>query len=147
MKLLRLIIYVLVTCSNLAAQASFETPLFSVPAIYPASDLSFSEPNNSQIDSNKIHIVVLGDGYNAFDEILLYPNPSNTILTIQSSAIKPGTLVFLNDLSGRLIQKIALHESENFQLNTQHLANGTYWLSIQGSDGKQHQERFIVMHE
>ncbi len=79
--------------------------------------------------------------------IHIYPNPSNTSLTIQSSAIKPGALLFLNDLSGRLIQKIALHEFENFQLNTQHLANGTYWLSIQGSDGKQQQERFIVMHE
>lgn len=83
----------------------------------------------------------------AIDEILLYPNPSNTSLTIQSSAIKPGNLLFLNDLSGRLIQKIALHESENFQLNTQHLANGTYWLSILSSDGKQQRERFIVMHE
>lgn len=82
-----------------------------------------------------------------FDEIILYPNPSNTSLTIQSSVIKPGALVFMNDLSGRLIQKITLHESENFQFNTQHLANGTYWLSIQGADGKQQQERIIVMHE
>lgn len=43
---------------------------FSYPGILPASDLASSNPTSPQLDPNKIHLVILGDGYHVYDEII-----------------------------------------------------------------------------
>ncbi|MFM2284675.1 MAG: hypothetical protein RLZZ543_172 [Bacteroidota bacterium] len=40
---------------------------FSYPGIIPAAELQISNPSADQLDPNKIHLVILGDGYHVYD--------------------------------------------------------------------------------
>ncbi|MEX1187825.1 MAG: M64 family metallopeptidase [Bacteroidia bacterium] len=68
----------IILCFQLNALLSqtFEAPFFSFPFIQPAADLVNEDPSAKQLDPNKIHLVVLGDGYNVIDEV----HPENGLL-------------------------------------------------------------------
>ena len=68
------------------------------------------------------------------EALSIYPNPTNRVLNIQlPEASKSTTFIQVRDVFGRVIHEESSSELL-LQLNTEELANGTYFISIVNAD-------------
>ncbi len=63
-------------------------------------------------------------------ELKVYPNPANTLLTVEI----PQTVMVMNvrivDIAGRVVEQHQLMNQDKFTWNTTHIENGTYFINI-----------------
>lgn len=72
---------------------------------------------------------------------VLYPNPTDGYLTIETSKISPGANIYVINLSGQLIYETILFEGQTV-IDIHHLAKGLYMLRIIDKE-KVFQQKFI----
>jgi hypothetical protein len=79
----------------------------------------------------------------AFNEMIFYPNPTNSYLYIRNSNIKSGIWKVI-DVSGRLVKTLT---SSNLSegINLEGLENGLYLVSISDNAGYQTDESWIIV--
>ena len=79
----------------------------------------------------------------AFNEMIFYPNPTNSYLYIRNSNIKSGIWKVI-DVSGRLVKTLT---SSNLSegINLEGLENGLYLVSISDNTGYQTDESWIIV--
>jgi hypothetical protein len=71
----------------------------------------------------------------ADNSVVLYPNPTTSILNLESK--QPIEQVTIFDVSGRVIQEIAVVGTKNnMTLATENLTNGTYFVKIKTGNGE-----------
>ena len=79
----------------------------------------------------------------ASNEMIFYPNPTNSYLYIRNSNIKSGIWKVI-DVSGRLVKTLT---SSNLSegINLEGLENGLYLVSISDNAGYQTDESWIIV--
>lgn len=82
--------------------------------------------------------------YNA--NILLYPNPTNGNVFIQSidNVFTGDVSILVADISGRVIMSTKDNLSSTIQLSTGNLNSGIYFVNVLGQDGKRAVKKLIV---
>jgi hypothetical protein len=76
-------------------------------------------------------------------QFTMFPNPTASRLNIRSTC--PIVNWQIMDISGRTIQSIASTPSTNIQLDLNNLSEGSYFVRIRLSDGKEATEKFFVI--
>lgn len=68
-------------------------------------------------------------------QITLYPNPANSIVTIESNKLIKELKVF--DMAGRLVKDIQEINSSNTKFSVENLGNGMYFIHVSAEGGSQ----------
>ena len=147
--------------AGIAGSGNFGSPLLTINASNHTTSLNFSSQSVdlSAFEGQSVQIKVKGirgasndfwldtDNYkivsdlttsicktqNATDEILIYPNPTNSVLNINLGTINNPTKVELLNMLGAIVLKKTIY-STTAQLNVEDLPKGIYYLKISGSD-------------
>ncbi|HTA63381.1 MAG TPA: T9SS type A sorting domain-containing protein [Bacteroidia bacterium] len=99
------------------------------------------EPRNIN-DIDSINVVSgIKNIQNNFTDVAIYPNPNNGAFTVAVTALvdEKNTNFILTDLAGRIVYNSQLdtHTGLNaYQINTNNLAKGTYFLQISNAQAK-----------
>jgi hypothetical protein len=81
----------------------------------------------------------------ASDEILIYPNPANQYLVVSSQYLV--TTIEVNNIVGQIMNcGSSKLTTENWQLNTESLPSGMYFLKTISNSGKSTVTKFSVQH-
>lgn len=75
--------------------------------------------------------------------INIYPNPTKSILNIETDIIYPITEVSISDLQGKVLLSHKNAISNNMSINIQSLEMGAYFLKIATSNGVQYAKKFV----
>jgi hypothetical protein len=86
---------------------------------------------DGKFDYSKIAVVNLNKTDN---EIIVYPNPSTGIFTIDLAKIKGNKTIHVLDVTGKNIKNLTTENNE-VKLNLTGLAQGIYFLNIQTEQG------------
>ncbi len=79
---------------------------------------------------NRTNLGVSNVGSQIYD-FVVYPNPTNDYLQIGSKQKNLGELsAVITDMSGRVISKLKLKESDNYKVDMKYLARATYVVSV-----------------
>jgi hypothetical protein len=84
----------------------------------------------------------IGDGVtNAVSDLLLMPNPANTLSTVSFTLVKQGDVtVNLYDLNGALVRTVTRKNlaaaRQNIPINVENLTAGTYIVEVRGVEGR-----------
>jgi len=74
---------------------------------------------------------------NPISDFLLFPNPVNSLLTIENEAFVNGSYALaIFDINGRYIRSVTNYRSNAVTIDVADLPNGIYQLSIQNEDGR-----------
>lgn len=147
--------------AGIAGSGNFGSPLLTINASNHTTSLNFSSQSIdlSAFEGQSVQIKVKGirgasndfwldtDNYkivsdlttsicktqNAIDEILIYPNPTNSVLNINLGTINNPTKVELLNMLGAIVLKKTIYSTTS-QLNVEDLPKGIYYLKISGSD-------------
>lgn len=80
----------------------------------------------------------------------IFPNPAKDKLTIEMdaalTAAYENSLLFITDVSGKVIHKEKVTKQNTIMLNTSSFANGLYFITVKGKDGIAAKNRFIIAH-
>lgn len=91
--------------------------------------------NGCGSDTTSQTITVTGVGLDEYaqDQLITYPNPATSLLTIISTGELIGETAVITDVFGKIIQTIEIDQIET-TIEIAQLSNGVYFLRIQNSD-------------
>lgn len=96
----------------------------------------------SSVASNGINFTITGVDELSQVDIIVYPNPVKEVITLAVSDKFIGRKVFLFDPTGKEIVAEYIRTS-NYQINTNHIANGVYFLVIE-FDSKRILKKIVI---
>jgi len=99
--------------------------------------LEESNENNNQmtVEIEVTHNVGI-DEYLSPDDIVIVPNPNNGHFILQMSGSKKMSFVTISDYTGRIVKSFKTDfETTDMEIETKHLANGTYLLQVTNNSG------------
>jgi hypothetical protein len=73
--------------------------------------------------------------------ISIYPNPSNSVLTLSSDSELSGAMFY--DVTGRMVLQVELNGEFSRTLDISELKNGMYILEVETVSGAAHSSKFI----
>ncbi|WP_299216161.1 immunoglobulin-like domain-containing protein [uncultured Aquimarina sp.] len=110
------------------ASAVDANTLGSYSVRYNATDASGNNAIEVIRTVNVVPLLSIED--NLFSKaIIVYPNPTSSILYIESSE-NPMDTIEVMDMSGRIIKRIAQDAISRYQMNTSNLSGGIYFVKI-----------------
>lgn len=83
-------------------------------------------------------------------DVALYPNPATEFVEVAIDAESSFSgLMIVSDYSGKTIERIPLHQTNNSRIMTKNLANGLYTLTVVSNDGSRPTvtKKFVVHHQ
>ena len=132
--------------SNKLKGAAFYTIQYNAALLKPGLYLLILDfgSDNSKVskfiktcDANYLDTVTVSDILN------IYPNPVQSVITIETSGIATQQIE-ITDLNGRILKKINSEtQNETMTMNLSNLISGFYFISIQMSDGKVQVQKFF----
>ena len=75
-------------------------------------------------------------------DIIMYPNPSNSIVTFNSTEERINKITIVS-LDGKQVINQLVNNLNEFQLNVSVLENGIYIVSVETKEGKTHTQKLI----
>ena len=96
------------------------------------------------IDSTLIAVVLcagINDGFND-SRIIVYPNPTSGILTINLGSISKSIEVSVMELNGALVKSEKYSNSKNVRMDISNLSNGMYFVTVK-SDNELKQVKIV----
>lgn len=115
---------------NFGRSVSINSDATSVVVGTPNSGENASHFGNVRIFSND---EPLGTTENSMEEQIVYPNPTNNLINIKTSAVISA--YFIYDVTGKLIiSKEALENKSSLQINMSNFENGIYIMKVKGDN-------------
>ena len=99
----------------------------------------------SQRSSQFADATLIGGEYISGNEVSVYPNPVNSIMTIELGNTENISDMRLYNIEGKDVMTLSVRDSMN-TVNVSELDNGIYVLRVNYSDGSIHTERLIIQH-
>lgn len=96
------------------------------------SDEACPEPDTALSNCIKMQIRVSVEAISGSSKVKIYPNPANNRLTVEG--IEEGTIIELYDIVGKK-QFSTISDSDQHQIQLEHLASGIYLLYLSSEDG------------
>lgn len=124
------------------AQTQNPEILFNLPGFYTVS-LIATNGNGESTNQAEVLIVVTstaGLDENAWEKVVVYPNPAHDHLTIQ---IEKSMEIQRVELLSAIGTSISSYPAGTNQIDLSNLSNGTYFVRINTATGGQHVMRFI----
>lgn len=101
-------------------------------SVYPVASFSNASP-----------ITVVGIGENSLQEVSLFPNPSDGIITLRNLAATSTLTVF--DVAGRIVVQQQVLANASQQISLENLEQGIYSVTIENETGFFHEE-IVISH-
>jgi hypothetical protein len=79
-----------------------------------------------------------------FNDLLIYPNPTNGVLHIVLKENKDYLQVKLNDITGKIVYQATFFDTSNFSCYS-NLENGTYELELSDGVGNYYRQKLVVI--
>jgi len=73
---------------------------------------------------------------NTFNDLVVYPNPSNGIINISGITFQDNTKVTIIDISGRIIQQKNYSQTEKIEIDLHLAQSGTYFIMLETENQK-----------
>ncbi|KFC20031.1 T9SS type A sorting domain-containing protein [Chryseobacterium sp. FH1] len=86
--------------------------------------------DNTIFQSIHFKSVTLGTKENELSKIMIAPNPSTDIITIEN--LRPNAFLQLIDNSGKIVKSISNNTASNTEINIKNLPSGVYYLKVDG---------------
>lgn len=131
---------------NCSISLTLNPNTFSSPGIYSAVLEGIDPSGNSDTDTVSITIIdsTLGVNEQELTSIVIYPNPTKSIITIDLDATNSLSIIELFDITGKLVfNKILKQETQTTTLNISQLSSNIYFLVITDNSGKRMIKKLI----
>ncbi|MFT7343727.1 MAG: hypothetical protein ACI9XP_000301, partial [Lentimonas sp.] len=87
----------------------------------------------------------VGLSENKISQLIVFPNPSNGLITIQGFNNAQNVGINLYDMTGKIVHSLKDNYSESAVLNLSDLPNGVYWIEVM-NDNLIFKERIVIQH-
>ena len=77
------------------------------------------------------------NGTIGIDEVVIYPNPVNDLLSVNLKNVSANVRATLSDIQGKILVDEVFENVSNFEMNIDHLDNGSYFLTIKKEGNSQ----------
>ncbi|TND07460.1 MAG: PDK repeat-containing protein [Bacteroidetes bacterium] len=106
------------------------TSVSYTPAVTGNYTVEVTDANGCTFMSN-VYSFTVGIYERTAGSFSIYPNPAGESATIIGESMLPPGIILVRDITGRLVESIAVHAHENkLELNTAQLENGMYFLEL-----------------